>query len=352
MKLINVLSILFFFAVTSCSMEDSMMSDTEKEMPVASDNQMVLSFTLNGGTTTKATETPEKPTDNEAAINNCIIFLLDNSDNVIGVTEKPAETMDMKILTKVRTGLKAVAIVNASDADRSKFKACATRSDINSVLVDGSSNDGTAPSALLKTGEINVNIPTEFKGTSSTTPTDANTITVEIPVKQRTARIELSAFSVVFKDESKATTSLTHTINSVMLSNQAISTYAFSEPTVGKESWYGSEKMEKTSNPVFYAYQNTKESKLENNQSVSAYTTMTIKYTYTTQSKKEVTATKEFPIITSGLAENNLNGNKVIAGCSYKIRVNIEITSVDVEANVQYEVLSFTNVNVDVPDFN
>lgn len=193
MKLKNILSILFFLVVAaSCSMEsDTVMNDISNEnIPTGTEKNAYLSFNLNmGEAQTKASTSIEGDLETEEAkIKNVIFFLLDNNGNVLNYATAVNDTM----LTKVKTGLRVMAVANTSEEVQSRLLACSNKTEINEVTLSN-----TDLTKLPKVGEAAVGFVGN-EGTSSTK--DCPTKEVTVTVIQRAARIELAQFNITYAE--------------------------------------------------------------------------------------------------------------------------------------------------------
>ena len=206
MKLKNILSIIcFLFVVASCSVEDdTIMNDVTNNIENEITGSAYVSVGVRSGqSATKATEgNASKPSDYGYShpISNCYLLLLDDADNILyrafkdygdePVSSVPAN--DFKILVKVGSVTKAIAVINASVDFRDKIKVCITLDDLKdkreldafSVLAIG---DGKIDWGNIKGSESTINSVPVVEVSS-------------IVAKNRVANVELSKFNIKYFD--------------------------------------------------------------------------------------------------------------------------------------------------------
>lgn len=206
MKLKNILSIIcFLFVVASCSVEDdTIMNDVTNNIENEITGSAYVSVGVRSGqSATKATEgNASKPSDYGCShpISNCYLLLLDDADNILyrafkdygdePVSSVPAS--DFKILVKVGSVTKAIAVINASVDFRDKIKVCITLDDLKdkreldafSVLAIG---DGKIDWGNIKGSESTINSVPVVEVSS-------------IVAKNRVANVELSKFNIKYFD--------------------------------------------------------------------------------------------------------------------------------------------------------
>lgn len=206
MKLKNILSIIcFLFVVASCSVEDdTIMNDVTNNIENEITGSAYVSVGVRSGqSATKATEgNASEPSGYGYShpISNCYLLLLDDADNILyrafkdygdePVSSVPAN--DFKILVKVGSVTKAIAVINASVDFRDKIKVCITLDD----LKDKRELDA---SSILAIGEEQINW--EGVNGSESTKIDVPVVNVSgIVAKTRVANVELSKFNIKYFD--------------------------------------------------------------------------------------------------------------------------------------------------------
>lgn len=233
MKLKNILSVFCcLVAMASCSMEDDVLNSPVKEIQSPnSEREAILNINLASTTLfTKSTEVANG--DKETKLENCVLVLMEG-DNVLSVrASNDIEAATGKVnnatfLTKVRSGLSLIAIVNVANPD--DYLSVATRTALNKeVAVDPNS-----AACLVKQGESKIEFPTGF-GSSSTKLTEENTLSVKINVSQLAAKIELNTFNITYASGIQKEKSVT--LTSVSFDNINKKSYIFDEHELVNDS--------------------------------------------------------------------------------------------------------------------
>lgn len=340
MKIQNLLSVILLSILTiSCSTDESVMNDIDKEIQNNADAYAYFSFDLNasGVATKAATATDESTTDpneKENRVNNCYlaVFNADNDNLLTSHFYKGGEEGDIlpgkdnltllntHITFKVsgnKPNLRFVAITNLNynlDPDYSDIislptlQNCKTYSALMAAMIKEN------PTVLVKVGEQTLNASDYGTSTSLNTNKPNNVI---IPVSQRAAAIELESF-VVRKRNGDVLTGLNVENVKVQLENLNMITtvkegFVSSFNEVGTiESWKAGE----TEASRLYTYANSNQ---ENK------TTLKISYTLDGLQK-----TASYTIKTPA---NGGYTEEVKANTLYKLNVTITNEVVDVTVN-------------------
>lgn len=332
MKLKNILSIICcLVAMASCSMEDdTMMNDTSKELLNRnSDREAVLSINLSSSALlTKATEPANG--DKETKLENCVLALMEGNDVLAVRTSSDitdGKVNDVTFLTKVRSGLSVIAIVNV--ANPADYLSATTRTALNKVVTV----DPNSAASLVKQGEEAVNFPVGF-GSASTAPTAENTMPVVIKVAQVAAKIQLSEFNVTYatgtiqKEKSV-------TLTSVSFENINKKSNVFTEATLDKDNTQGAtmtKALAAGTNEIgttVYSYANT---------NAASPVKMTLTFRIDDEgSMQGETVTKTYMINKSNGStsfEGSVSDNYVNAGYLYRIKVNMTVNTHAVDTDV------------------
>ncbi|WP_143813365.1 hypothetical protein [Parabacteroides provencensis] len=189
MKLKNIISIIcLIFVFVSCSSEDDILNDMGKGQNlelVQGEKMAYVSFNIDGIQTRAGLS--------ETDIKSAVCFLLDGDDKIIGYADK-----DGKILTKVKTGLKVVAVANASEATIANLKKQSTWADLKKVELGKDDLDGMIkinkePTAFDFTIEGVPDTPGKYEG-------DYPTEKVTVRVDQVTSCVEFCSFETVYAE--------------------------------------------------------------------------------------------------------------------------------------------------------
>ena len=331
MKLRNILSVFCFLAVmASCSMEDDVLNDAGKEiLNQHSDREAVLNINLSSNSLlTKATEKASE--DKEIKLENCVLALMEG-DNVLAIKTSSSITdgkvNDVTFLTKVKSGLSVIAIVNI--ANPNDYLNATTRTALNKeVTVDPNS-----AASLVKQGEKAVDFPVGF-GSTSTAPTTENTLPVKIEVSQVAAKIQLSEFNITYaagtiqKEKSV-------TLTSVSFENINKKSNVFTEATLVKDNTQGAtmaKVLTAGTNEIgttVYSYANT---------NVASPVKMTLTFRIDAEdSMQGETVTKTYMVNKSNGStsfDGSVSDNYVNAGYLYRIKVNMTVNTHVIDTDV------------------
>lgn len=207
MKLKNILSIIgFLFVVISCSVEeDTIMNDVTNNIEkneVSGSAYVSVSVKSEQSATKATTGNTGDPSDYAYShpITNCYLLLLDKDDNILYRSFKdygnsPVESVsfgDFKILVKVGSVVKAIAVVNASVDFRNEINACTT-------LVELREKREFEASSVLSFGEGTISWD-DVEGSSSTINGVPVVRVSGIIAKNRVANVELSKFNIKYFD--------------------------------------------------------------------------------------------------------------------------------------------------------
>lgn len=208
MKLKNILSIFCFLSiVVSCSMEDeTILNDISKEIDNSTENVAYVSVNIASlGTKTKSTATSSgssEPYDplNGDYISTCYLLLLNDEGKIINRSYTTyaypgLESLEeIKVLTKVRSVSRAIAIVNSS-ISTDVINACDNFDDLQKKMIE------TDAFHRVKLGEGKIIWSADFEGSSSTKENvPVLSINDPIVVQQLTANIDLTKFQVKYTD--------------------------------------------------------------------------------------------------------------------------------------------------------
>ena len=209
MTLKNILSILsFLFIAVACSMEDDNLPSSDTKASVEAQEVLVnVNLAMNGISTKVAASDDGNvaPAGNESVVSSAVVALVNAEGyimmirNAKGQIDSDNTLKDVKFLTKVADGVKAIAIVNTEKAN--DYLNCKTLEDLNSVLETTANQE-----YLVKVGEKN----DIFKGYNGgkTSTKDLNTLNIEIPVTQLAARIDLMGIKYKKDNESSEVNSV------------------------------------------------------------------------------------------------------------------------------------------------
>lgn len=330
MKLKNILSVLcFLFVAAACSMEDDILNDAGKEIQNQDTNrEAILSFNLDANALlTKATVNATG--DKELKLNNCVLALMQGNDVLsVRTSNDIAETGKVNgvtFLTKVKSGLSVIAIVNV--ADPAAYLGAATRSDLNKEVVI----DPNGTECLVKQGEKLIEFPAGF-GSSSTAQTEENTLSVTIKVSQLAAKIQLSEFNIRYATgiQKKKTVTLT----SVSFDNINKKSHVFNESALLKDSktFEMNRSLAEGENSIgssIYSYANT-----------NAFSPVKMTLTFRIDevgSMQAETVTKTYVINKSNdntTFEGEGSNNYVNSGYLYRVNVNMTVNTHVVDTDV------------------
>lgn len=321
----------FLLVAVSCSVEnDTIMNDIDNGVTQTSAGDVVLSANL---TTQAKVTTKAGNYDNE--IRNCIVFLLNANDKVIGLTSTETYTEEWipSIMTKVQQGLYMVAVANVDIDD---FKKCSTYSAIENEVLNH-------PEYLTKQGRVDV-LFGNFEGSASAVDAPVFTVSDPILLKQVSARVELSSFQVNYVGEADATEKPVVLLTSVELVNTKTESYLFRESAGYNQNPISlfSGVMEPSAdldNIGMWVFQN---------QSSNA-TKMTLKFSV--NGVENDSYSREYTINPEGKGASD--HNQILAGNVYKLNVKVnvyrEVPEFDVD--LDWEVIDMEAIQVNIPDF-
>lgn len=207
MKLKNILSIIgFLFVVISCSVEeDTLMNDVTNNIEkneVSGSAYVSVSVKSEQSATKATTGDASGSSDYEYShpIANCYLLLLDDADNILyrafkDYGDNPVESVspdDFKILVKVSSVTKAIAVVNASAAFRGEINLCTTLSELKDKRE-------FEASSVMSFGEGTISWD-GVEGSSSTINGVRVVKVSGIIAKNRVANVELSKFNIKYFD--------------------------------------------------------------------------------------------------------------------------------------------------------
>lgn len=357
MRLKNTLSVLcFLFVAVACSMEDDILNDLDTPTSAKTDSYAVFDISLltEDKASTKASiseEESEPTTPSEGTVGNCFIAVVDEGGNVIanyyannypdGSRENTGEIVKKKIQTHIKVkvpegespNLQFVAFAQLGDytTDPSDLQQCTSLNDLKKIVLK------THPNTAVKIGSITVKEleeqnPDWTLKTSSQNLIDEQCNTVTIPVKLRSARIQLDAFKVLgamgaYKDVEVTGLQIQNTCRYTYMDSEYKGADRFEdtfiyipyglipgrvEGSVNPKDYYG-----EYNEARFYVYENTDS---------NAPTSLKINYTY---NNGEV-GVCEFTIKSPD--DNNQDGyaDKVLANHLYKLDVTIKNATVNV----------------------
>lgn len=329
MKLKNILSVFCcVVAMASCSMEDDILNDAGKEIQNQnSDREAVLNISL-ASTTLFTKSTEEAVGDKESKLENCVLALMEG-DNVLSVRTSndiaAGKVNDVTFLTKVRSGLSLIAIVNVANPDA--YLNAATRGELNKeVAVDPNSD-----ACLVKQGEKTIEFPAGF-GSTSTAATDENTLPVVIPVSQLASKIQLAAFNVTYATDLQKPKSVT--LTSVSFENINKKSYVFGEFALDKDS--KTITLDKALSAGENAIESTVYSYANTNSASPAKMTLTFRIDDAGSMQSE-TVTKTYVVNKANdntSFEGEGSNNYVNPGYLYRINVNMTVNTHVIDADV------------------
>lgn len=226
MTLKNILSILsFLFIAVACSMEDDALPSSDTESSVEAQEVLVnVNLAMNGISTKVAASYDEDvaSTGKESVVSSAVVALVNAEGYIMMIRDANGQIdsgntlKDVKFLTKVAAGVKAIAIVNTKKA--ADYLTCKTLADLNKVLETTANQE-----YLVKVGEKNDIFKGYDEGKTSTK--DLNTLNIEIPVTQLAARIDLMGIKYVKENEESEINSVK--IISAQLINVNNSSYVY-----------------------------------------------------------------------------------------------------------------------------
>lgn len=317
----------FVLVAVSCSVEnDTYMNDVNKEMAsVTGDNVLLVAEVALDAIVTKGSTAEVAGSEDADAINNCIAFLLNAQNNVVGIvsTDQYTEGWTPKFMTKVQNGLHILAIANV---DINKFSGCSSLNQIQNQVISNASS-------LPKQGEAAVEFG-DFEGSTNTTSVPTFTLSESIVLKQIAAKVELAGFNYEYTGEdSEALEAPAVALQKVTLINAKNASYIFAEDNSSFETMTS----ESTTGATFSCFQNS-----DSDNKTALQLTMTI---------GAKTVVKSYTIKTP---ENGETLEVVKPGYIYRVTVKLSVNKISKEFDVdlQYEAVPFQAVTVNIPDFN
>lgn len=346
MKLKNILSVFCcLVAMASCSMEDDVLNSPVKEIQSPnSEREAILNINLASTTLfTKSTEVANG--DKETKLENCVLVLMEGDDVLSVRTSNDIDATTGKVnnatfLTKVRSGLSLIAIVNV--ANTNDYLSVATRAALNKeVAVDPNS-----AACLVKQGESKIEFPVGF-GSSSTELTEENTLSVKINVSQLAAKIELNTFNITYASGIQKEKLVT--LTSVSFDNINKKSYIFTEHDLDKDTnTFTLDRVLSAGENVIgssvYSYANTNEANPVN-------MTLTFRIGEVGSMHSE-TVTKSYVVNKTNGPGTSLEGegsdNYVNPGYLYRINVNMTVNTHVIDTDVVCYTLDWEHNEVSV----
>lgn len=189
-------------------MEDDNLPSSDTKASVEAQEVLVnVNLAMNGISTKVAASDDGNvaPAGNESVVSSAVVALVNAEGyimmirNAKGQIDSDNTLKDVKFLTKVADGVKAIAIVNTEKAN--DYLNCKTLEDLNSVLETTANQE-----YLVKVGEKN-DIFKDYDGGKTSTK-DLNILNIEIPVTQLAARIDLMGIKYEKDNESSEVNSV------------------------------------------------------------------------------------------------------------------------------------------------
>lgn len=320
----------FLLVAVSCSVEDDVyMNDVNKEMVQPTNTDVLLSAKLALKAETKSSEAADE-------IENCIVFLLNAQNKVVGVvfTDDYTSGWEPKFMTKVQTGLRILAIANV---DINNFLSCSDLDGIRAKVLEDASS-------LPKQGEATVEFG-EFEGSKTTTDVHPFTLLNPIVLKQVAARVELKSFQVRYIGDESATEKQAVQLTSVELVNAKTCGYLQEEYSDYNENplslFNGSvDPSSDYSNMGMWVFQNQS----------SNPTKLRIKFTVGGVERDDYY--REYTINPEG---NNTTGHtQILPGYIYRLNVTVNVDKKvpAFDLNVNWQVVNMETIDVNVADFD
>lgn len=353
MTLKNILSILsFLFIAVACSMEDDNLPSSDTKASVEAQEVLVnVNLAMNGISTKVAASDDGNvaPAGNESVVSSAVVALVNAEGyimmirNAKGQIDSDNTLKDVKFLTKVADGVKAIAIVNTEKAN--DYLNCKTLEDLNSVLETTANQE-----YLVKVGEKN-DIFKDYDGGKTSTK-DLSTLNIVIPVTQLAARIDLMGIKYEKDNESSEVNSVKIISAQLINVNNNSHVYNIKDKTMsGLEAtntpsaatlkkmdinltegvWAGNDPdIEKVGNSLYtdYSYTNTTENPVK----------MQITYSVNNEEAKTVDVT--------------IDNGTVKAGNLYRLYIGMKVKNNEIKT----EVVCYTkdwikeNINIEIKD--
>lgn len=350
MTLKNILSILsFLFIAVACSMEDDNLPSSDTKASAEAQEVLVNVNLAMNGISTKVAASDDgdvAPAGNESVVSSAVVALVNAEGNIMMIRNADGQInsdntlKDVKFLTKVADGVKAIAIVNTEKAN--DYLNCKTLEDLNSVLETTANQE-----FLVKVGEKN-DIFKDYDGGKTSTK-DLNTLNIEIPVTQLAARIDLMGIKYVKENKESEINSVKiisvklinvnnnshvyNTENKTMSGSEAANTQSPSFPKelnrdLVEGVWTGNNPDDKVGNPLYtdYSYTNTTDSPVK----------MQITYSVNNEEAKTVDVT--------------IDNGSVKAGNLYRLYIGMKVKNNEIKT----EVVCYTkdwikeNINIEI----
>lgn len=351
MTLKNILSILsFLFIAVACSMEDDNLPSSDTKASVEAQEVLVNVNLAMNGISTKVAASDDgdvAPAGKESVVSSAVVALVNAEGDIMmirnakGQIDSDNTLKDVKFLTKVADGVKAIAIVNTEKAN--DYLNCKTLKDLNSVLETTANQE-----YLVKVGEKN-DIFKDYDGGKTSTK-DLNILNIEIPVTQLAARIDLMGIKYKKDNESSEVNSVKIISAQLMNVNNNSHVYNIKDKTMsGLEAtnipsaatlkkmdisltegvWAGNDPdIEKVGNSLYtdYSYTNTTENPVK----------MQITYSVNNEEAKTVDVT--------------IDNGTVKAGNLYRLYIGMKVKNNEIKT----EVVCYTkdwikeNINIEI----
>lgn len=326
----------FVLVAVSCSVEnDAYMNDVNKEMASVSDADVLLTAKVSlNVVATKSSDLAG--TEDADAIHNCLVFLLNAQDKVVGVTftDNYTNTWEPKFMTKVQDGLHILAIANVNIDN---FLGCSSLAEIQKQVL----NDA---SSLPKQGGADVEFG-DFEGSKTTTDVPTFTLSNPIVLKQIAARVELKSFQVNYVGGDQATEKPAVQLTSVELINAKTNAYLFGEYSVCNENHISllngtMEPASGYSNIGAWVFQNQS----------SAPTKLRINFAVGGVERSDYY--REYVINPDGA--KTTGHTQILPGYIYRLNVTINVDKKvpAFDLNINWQVVNMETINVNVADFD
>lgn len=287
------------------------------------------------GITSKSGEETSAEGSKETTVSTAVIALVNAKGQIMMIRDADGQIdtdntlKGIKFLTKVAKDVKAIAIVNTKKAN--DYLACKTMDDLKKIIEEKVDQE-----YLVKVGE-KADIFKDYKEGSSSTTNNVNTLTVEIPVTQLSARVDLMGIKYSKDSESSYIRSVKFVSAQLININKHSMVYDESSGMVGKEApttktvgdpksitkdlsqdtWLGNAYGESIIYPpLFTDYSYTKTNKNTSSDPVK----MRITYSVNGETSKSVDI-----VINNGVVE---------AGTLYRLYVGLKIKNDKVETEV------------------
>lgn len=184
-------------------MEDDNLPSSDTKASVEAQEVLVNVNLAMNGISTKVAASDDgdvAPAGKESVVSSAVVALVNAGGDIMMIRDADGQInsdntlKDVKFITKVADGVKAIAIVNTEKANY--YLNCKTLEDLNSVLETTANQE-----FLVKVGEKN-DIFKDYDGGKTSTK-DLNILNIEIPVTQLAARIDLMGIKYVKENKEK-----------------------------------------------------------------------------------------------------------------------------------------------------